>query len=81
MSAAEKADANGISSREKMLKLLRKEHLDEVKVDFKISSWDDNITANLDKLELLSDELDEYLTSYAVGYASTDMTIYQKNHS
>ncbi|MHA1674918.1 MAG: FtsX-like permease family protein, partial [Promethearchaeota archaeon] len=55
-----------------------KERLDEVKVDFRISSLDDNITANLDKLEKLSEELDEYLTSYAVGYASNDMAIYQK---
>ncbi len=56
-----------------------KERLDEVKVDFRISSYDDNITANLDKLDKLSEELDEYLTSYAVGYAYHDMAIYQHN--
>ena len=42
--------------------------MDNVKVDFAVKSTNANITANLDKLELLTKNLDEYVTSYATGY-------------
>ncbi|WP_457557083.1 FtsX-like permease family protein [Candidatus Harpocratesius sp.] len=53
-----------------------KEQLDEVKVDFTLKSGDDNIKANLEKLDQLSLEMDEYITSYVVGSATNYQSIY-----
>ncbi len=41
--------------------------MDNVTVDFAVKSTNANITANLDKLELLTENLDESVTSYATG--------------
>ena len=60
----------------RMAQQMIKEQLDEVKVDFTIKSKDDNVTVNLGRIGKLKVELPEYLTSYAVGYASYYQSIY-----
>lgn len=69
-----------IASNRMALSMIQ-DRLDEVKVDFTFRSYDDNITANLAKIDSLSEELDEYLATYAIGQASYEMGVYMPNEA